>query len=395
MTELGSHTQKSPGEESDHRSSHGSHNSAGPTDLGKSERLPVITGVVLVGLAAMLALNYMPGVEKTFSLSDTDIVMILVCSFLFIMLWAALEKVLFAPFLSLVEAREGATVGAEERAVSYKTQAQELRIKYESLIYAARVEAMERKLTRISQAKTEASRIIERAEDEAQEALRKVRWDLVTNMKTIRAEALREAETLSGALLKRLGGGTSIVVILVLIAGAFFPNLAFASDAEHASSGIGSLGWPFANFVLYIVIMYKLLAKPLKDALIKRRENIVSYVDQAAAKEREAHNEFTQVSQLLAGVNEEIAELKRRIAEEAEHESQSILEAAGQRAERIEVHGRESSIAEQKATETMLRKELAELVVKLAEEKVRSALTVEGDRELRARAVTRVKQLRN
>lgn len=130
--------------------------------------------------------------EATLKLLDLvpfDVVMIVVCALLFLCFWRVMEKHFFTPYLNLLEARETATLGAEESAISGMKQAEILKSEYENKIMQVRVAAIEKKLSTLDLAKKQAATILEDAEGEAQEQVRNVRWDLANKMTQLRQQA--------------------------------------------------------------------------------------------------------------------------------------------------------------------------------------------------------------
>jgi F0F1-type ATP synthase membrane subunit b/b' len=141
---------------------------------------------------------------KNFDLVPFDVVMIAVCAILFVVLWKTLGKVLFAPYLELVEAREAATVGAEDGAKSDQARAQAITEEYEGKLMAARVAAMEKKLAAITKAKSEADSLVGKAEDGAQEMMRTIRWEMAKKMDEMRSKAFSDIDGLADMIVERV-----------------------------------------------------------------------------------------------------------------------------------------------------------------------------------------------
>lgn len=130
--------------------------------------------------------------EATLKLLDLvpfDVVMIVSCALLFLVFWLVMEKCFFIPYLSLLEAREKATLGAEESAESGMKKVENLKADYESKLMQVRVLAIERKIATLENAKREAAQMLEKAEGDAQEQVRTVRWDLANKMTQLRQQA--------------------------------------------------------------------------------------------------------------------------------------------------------------------------------------------------------------
>ncbi|MBN8548543.1 MAG: hypothetical protein J0M12_04430 [Deltaproteobacteria bacterium] len=146
----------------------------------------------------------MESILKNFDLVPFDVVMIVVSAVLFVILWKTLGQALFAPYMSLLEAREAATVGAEDTAKSDLERAEALTAQYEEQLMAARVAAMEKKLAAINKAKAEASGIVEKSEGAAQELLRSVRWEMAKKLDELRGQAFGDTDKLADMIVERV-----------------------------------------------------------------------------------------------------------------------------------------------------------------------------------------------
>lgn len=141
---------------------------------------------------------------KNFDLVPFDVLMIVVCAVLFLGLWKFLDKVLFGPYLGLIEAREKLTIGAGDTATAERAKAKSLTEEYEQKLMAARVSAMEKKLGAISKAKTEADSIVEKSEHSSQELLRSVRWEMAKKIDEMRGKAFGEVDSLVDMIVNRV-----------------------------------------------------------------------------------------------------------------------------------------------------------------------------------------------
>jgi F0F1-type ATP synthase membrane subunit b/b' len=114
----------------------------------------------------------------------------------FVVSWKLFEKVIFAPYIALFEAREGATTGAESSAGESIQEAQKLEKQYEDGLTEARAEAFQKKLRRLSAASREASEIILKAEETAAQEIQKARAEIEATQKSLRDEVFSEADAL-------------------------------------------------------------------------------------------------------------------------------------------------------------------------------------------------------
>lgn len=141
---------------------------------------------------------------KNFDLVPFDVVMICACALLFVVFWQVLSRVLWQPYLALVEARERATVGAQTGASDARARASELRQQFDEKIGNARIAAMEKKLSVLESAKKEAHLIVEKAEGDAQEHVRSVRWEIGSKMEDFQRRAASEVDGLAKIIVERV-----------------------------------------------------------------------------------------------------------------------------------------------------------------------------------------------
>ena len=146
----------------------------------------------------------MSEILKSFDLVPLDAIMIAVSAALFVVLWKTLGKALFEPYVALVEARESATIGANDTAYAERAKASALYEDYEQKLMSARVAAMEKKLSAISKAKEEADGLVEKAEDAAQELVRSVRWEMAKSVDELRTKAFGEVDALADMIVSRV-----------------------------------------------------------------------------------------------------------------------------------------------------------------------------------------------
>lgn len=142
----------------------------------------------------------MEAILKTFDLTLIDGYLIPVGALFFYILWKLLGKSLFMPYLALIEAREKATVGAEEDARDAENKINMHEEEYGFKISEARSQSVEKKLARIQQARVEAGRIISEAERKAEEQILKTRENLNVELEKARTNVFAEAENLAEEL---------------------------------------------------------------------------------------------------------------------------------------------------------------------------------------------------
>lgn len=186
----------------------------------------------------------------------------------------------------------------------------------------------------------------------------------------------------------------SAVVVALSSAALLVPGVALAGGGHgggHAS--FWDLKWFLLNFTLYVVILYVLLRKQIATGWVARRDRLAAEVSSRAVELQAAEVELRDAELRLQAYDGEVRNLRTQIARETEHEAAQIAAEAARRAERIHTQTNDSLRAERRAAEGGIQRALADLVIRRAEEKLKSELSSESDRPLRDRALSGAKQL--
>lgn len=155
-------------------------------------------------------------------------------------------------------------------------------------------------------------------------------------------------------------------------------GLFFAEDLWAFEGGGGFSGevlWQIVSFLLLGFFLSRLLKKPLRSFLFRRKEEIRNSLDQASRKEDEARRLLTEWETKLSSLSQEVDELHQSLYREGETERQRIIERAQQEEERIRKQTQFIAEQEVKKAQASLKKEMVDLSLELAEgllkEKVR------------------------
>jgi F0F1-type ATP synthase membrane subunit b/b' len=183
-------------------------------------------------------------------------------------------------------------------------------------------------------------------------------------------------------------GGVLALTALVV------PLNVFAAGGHGGGHGsFWDLKWFILNFTIYCVALYFILRKKVAAGWSARVARLEAEVASRAAELKAAEAELRAAELQLQSLDGEIRSLKEQVARETEHEARQITTDAAKRAERIEGQTKDSLRAERRAAEFAVQRELANTVVKRAEEKLKATLNADSDKALRARALDGVKQL--
>jgi F-type H+-transporting ATPase subunit b len=123
-----------------------------------------------------------------------------------LLLWAILNKILFKPFLRLVEEREKRTEGLKAAATALTAEAERLRADYESAIRQANDEGAAAKEALLEEARRTREQLLTESRAQSAERLAAVRDEIKKEMEQGRAQALQEAETIARQMAEKVLG---------------------------------------------------------------------------------------------------------------------------------------------------------------------------------------------
>ena len=162
----------------------------------------------------------------------------------------------------------------------------------------------------------------------------------------------------------------------------------------HGESPLSSL-WKWLNFAVLFGGLGWYLRKPLGDFLKARAKGIEDGLVNAQEAKRTALLKSTEIQSRLAQLDKEIQQIKELAARDAEQERARILESARQEAQKIlELASREIE-GLKKSARLELKAYVAELAVKLAEERLRTSIGQEEDRRIIEKVIKSLDSLPN
>lgn len=127
---------------------------------------------------------------------------------LFLLVWIILTKVLFRPYIALLEERERKTQGAEDESTTLEHEGERLRAQYEDGIAKAQAAGAAAKEAILQEARKQRENLLTRAREEALDSLERVRLDIRNELTREREIAVREAQVIAQEMVgKVLGRG--------------------------------------------------------------------------------------------------------------------------------------------------------------------------------------------
>jgi F-type H+-transporting ATPase subunit b len=124
----------------------------------------------------------------------------------FLALWFLLSKLLFRPFIALLEERENRSEGLKAAAASLVAEGERLRAEYESAIAKANEEGAAVKETILQEARQTRERLLAESRAQAAERMTAVREDIKKEMAKGREEALQEAAVIARQMAEKVLG---------------------------------------------------------------------------------------------------------------------------------------------------------------------------------------------
>ncbi len=184
--------------------------------------------------------------------------------------------------------------------------------------------------------------------------------------------------------------------LLAFSSAAYAQDHAPAAEAGHAAGQsitdmILGLGWPLANFVIFVGVLYYFLNQPLKDYLANRSATIRKELVEAAALNASAAAQLATIEQKLQALPGELDALRKRGAGEIEAEEQRIAAAAASDRDRLLEQTRREIDLQVRLAKKEILEHAADLSVQLATERIKIEITPADQNRLVDRYLDQVK----
>jgi F-type H+-transporting ATPase subunit b len=127
---------------------------------------------------------------------------------LFLILWVILNKILFQPYLHLLNERERKTTGAEHDSSDLEHEGARLKAQYEDKIAQAQAAGYAAKDAIVQDGRQQREKILSQARDEAAGTLERVRNEVASTLEQERRLAAAEVSNVAGAMVAKVLGRT-------------------------------------------------------------------------------------------------------------------------------------------------------------------------------------------
>jgi len=185
-------------------------------------------------------------------------------------------------------------------------------------------------------------------------------------------------------------------VLCAFLAVAVLPALALAAEgaAEHGGGGMisvdKSLIVQVVNFVILLLILHRILYKPLLAKMEERTAAITKSLDEAQAARAEAARQQEENAERLRAAYAEAESIRAAALKEAAEEQRKLVEAARREAQQLVESARAQTEADIRRAREELRREVSDLAIAVAEKLVRKSLRDEDHRRIVDDAIARI-----
>ena len=125
---------------------------------------------------------------------------------LFLVLWVILSKVLFGPYLNLLDERERRTTGARHDSTDLEQEGARLRAQYEEKIAQAQASGHAAREAILQEGRQQREKLLTQAREGAMSMLEGVRREVESQMQRERQLAAAEARTVAQEMVEKILG---------------------------------------------------------------------------------------------------------------------------------------------------------------------------------------------
>jgi F-type H+-transporting ATPase subunit b len=144
------------------------------------------------------------------------------------------------------------------------------------------------------------------------------------------------------------------------------------------------------NLLLVVAVLVWIARKPLASFFAGRTQSIHNQLAEAQDARRQAEAKLAEIESRMSRLDAELEEIKLAAEKEGAEEYRRLIEAAERNGQKIIDRSRQEIEGMTRAAQLELKKHVAELSIKLAEEKIMSEITDADRQRLFTRFVTRL-----
>ena len=125
---------------------------------------------------------------------------------IFLVLWIILSKVLFRPYLNLLEQRERRTTGAQHDSTDLEHEGARLRAQYEEKIAQAQAAGYAAKEAILQEARQQREKVLTQVREDAMRILEELRRELASQVERERQVVAAEVRTIAQEMASKILG---------------------------------------------------------------------------------------------------------------------------------------------------------------------------------------------
>ena len=174
----------------------------------------------------------------------------------------------------------------------------------------------------------------------------------------------------------------------------WLPPAAWASGGEEG--GLISFDWSLViqaiNFLLLLVLLTKLLYRPLLAKMSERTQAIQKSLDEAQQARAEAQKERDEFAAKIQAAHAEAQGIRATALKDAADEQRRLVEAARAEAARLVASARQEMDQDVRRARQELRQEVADLAISISERLIKKSLNDADHRRVIDEAISRMGQ---
>ncbi|SME91148.1 ATP synthase F0 subunit B [Pseudobacteriovorax antillogorgiicola] len=149
---------------------------------------------------------------------------------------------------------------------------------------------------------------------------------------------------------------------------------------------------PYANLAIFLFLAVKVFKGPLMGALSGRKDEYVSQLKEANRAKEEAEAKHRDLSEKLAKLNDEVAEIKARAKSQAELEAKKIISDAETLAAHLTNEARRIADAEVAKAKATLRDEILSGVKEKVVSRIKAEMTLDRQKSMFSEQLKNISQ---
>lgn len=180
--------------------------------------------------------------------------------------------------------------------------------------------------------------------------------------------------------------------LLILTLALASPAVALAAEGESGWGGVVLTVGRFFNLAVVVGVLVWVGRKPLRTFLANRTDTIHKQLAEAQTARQQAEAKLAEIEARMSRLDAEVAEVAAAADRDAGAEYQRLIREAERDADKIVARARQEIEGLTRAAELDLRREAAELAIRLAEERLRIEIRDEDRSRLFARFLESVER---